>query len=234
LFEYGQDEIERDSIASLFSDLLAEKIDFKELYTRANTFVNTQIQEITQSNIGNLETEIPGLAENIIQPPMEEDLGQVLDSFTDQKVLDKALPSISGQILTPLPPILRKEVDTNKKLLELEKQSPSLNNFQMFLGISDRAFREEYDFFIVPHTTRIIWGGHRIFYIFTHASGSFSLYYDIEMFEDSGDLAGGGIFPTTTIITKKRIFIPIPENLKRFFELIEGKKRKFYVRFITT
>ena len=123
-------------------------------------------------------------------------------------------------------------MSTDKKLLVVDKQSPILNNYKMFLGISERAFKEEYVFFVAPHTTRIIWGGHRIIFIFTHASSRFSLYYDIELFEDVGGLAGGGSYPTTTIITKNRIFIPIPDNLEQYFEITKDKnERKFYVRF---
>ena len=57
------------------------------------------------------------------------------------------------------------------------------------------------------------------------------MYYEIELFEDIGGEAGGGVFPTTTIITKRRLFIPIPSNLRQFFELEGRDKREFYVRF---
>jgi molecular chaperone HtpG len=102
----------------------------------------------------------------------------------------------------------------------------------MFLAVSERAFMEEYAFFVQPHSTRVIWGGNRIIFIFTHASSTFSIYYDIELFEDVGGRAGGDIFPTTTIITKNRIFIPIPTDLKKYFEITaEKNERQFYVRF---
>jgi molecular chaperone HtpG len=58
------------------------------------------------------------------------------------------------------------------------------------------------------------------------------LYYEVELFEDVGGRAGGDSFPTTTIITKNRIFIPVPDNLEEFFRLTDNKKStKFYVRF---
>jgi len=61
----------------------------------------------------------------------------------------------------------------------------------------------------------------------------FSLYYDIELFKDIG-LTGGEIFPTTTIVTKKRIFIPVTDELRKFFELSKGEsEKKFYARFDT-
>ena len=56
------------------------------------------------------------------------------------------------------------------------------------------------------------------------------LYYDIEMFEDTGELAGSLVIPTTTILTQNRIFIPIAKNLEKFFNVVKEKK-KFYVKF---
>jgi molecular chaperone HtpG len=205
LYEIRYEDVE---FTSIFSDLVAGKITIEEVFNTAKNFSKIQPQEIKQQNIGKLENEIPNLVESPVQKTSED----------------------SGPNFPPLPAIMRADVETDKKLLEVDSRNPILNNFQMFLSLSDRAFKEESDFFIAPHTTRIIWGGHRIIYIFSHASGKISLYYDIEMFEDTGDLAGGSIFPTTTIFTKRRIFIPVPENLKRFFELKEGK-RSFYVRF---
>ena len=211
LYEISLEDI---GMTSLISEFMAGKESFEEIAKRASSLKRAQEQEITRSSVGSLENEIPDLAESVTQPPEKEDMGP-------------AIP--------PLPPIPRSDVDTKKKLLLVDKPNPYLNDFQMFLAVSNRAFREEYDFFAAPHTTRIIWGGHRVIYIFTHASGRLSLYYDIEMFEDSIDVAEGGSFVTTTILTKKRIFIPVPDKLKQLFELIEGKrsKRKFYVRFDT-
>jgi hypothetical protein len=59
-----------------------------------------------------------------------------------------------------------------------------------------------------PHTTILIWGTHRITYIFTDATGSLSLYYDIELKEPlESRTTGGSMFPTTTIISKKVVFM---------------------------
>ena len=199
-------------MTSLFSDFMTNKISFDEVITKASALTRTQAQEIKTNNIGKLENEIPDLVSSPIQtePPKEE----------------------PGQQPPPMPAIMRIDITTEKKLLEVDKPIPYLNNFSMFLAISDSAFKEESEFFTTPHTTRVMWGGHRIIYIFTHVTGRLAFYYDIEMFENTPDLAGGGIFHTTTIYTKNRIFIPIPNNLKDFFRLIEGK-RSFYVRFDT-
>ena len=58
----------------------------------------------------------------------------------------------------------------------------------------------------------------------------FSLYYDIELKEKiSGVEAGGKAIPTTTILTKDKIFIPIVPELENYFDIQEGKK-EFFVR----
>src|SRR5204863_5962442 len=106
-----------------------------------------------------------------------------------------------------------------------------LNNFQMFLALSDRAVRTEAEFFKWPHTTKLIWGARRIIYIFTDATGGLSLYYDIELKEPlKTSTTGGAMFPTTTIITKDRIYVPVPKVLEPAFQIVSGAK-EFYVRF---
>jgi len=101
----------------------------------------------------------------------------------------------------------------------------------MFLSLSDKVFNTELDFFISPHNTKVIWGGHRVVYIFTHVSSHITLYYDIEMPDPIKDvIAGGNGFPTTTIIMKNRIFVPVPPLLVPSFYIEQGKK-EFYIRF---
>lgn len=207
LYEYRREDI---GLTSLISEYMSGKASIEELIDRSKTIKKSKSEEITRIYVGKIENEIPDLVNNPIKP---------LESKERELVFN------------PMPPILRTDVKTSMKLLMAEKQNPVLNNFEMFFAISDRAFREEYSFFVIPHTTRIIWGGRRIIFIFTHASGKFSLYYDIELFEDTGNIAGGDAFSTTTIVTKNRIFIPIPHSLKRFFELTDREKRQFYVRY---
>src|SRR5206468_4168450 len=110
---------------------------------------------------------------------------------------------------------------------------PQLNNCEMFLGLSDRLRKREGEFFRYPHTTRIIWAGHRIIYIFTEASGKITLYYDIELREPLEEkTASGAMFPTTTLVLKNRIYIPVPPLLHSAFKIVGGAKQ-FFVRFDT-
>jgi molecular chaperone HtpG len=124
-------------------------------------------------------------------------------------------------------------VTCDLKILIANSQRAQLNNFEMFLGLSDRFRKREGEFFRFPHTTRIIWAGHRIIYIFTEATGAVTLYYDIELRESLEiQEASGGMFPTTTLVTKGRIYVPVPKLLESAFRITDGAK-EFYVRFDT-
>ena len=119
------------------------------------------------------------------------------------------------------------------KVLTVADAQPKLNNFQMFLALSDRMVRLEGDFLRWPHTTKLMWGAHRVTYIFTDTTGKLSLYYDIELKTPlEKEQTGGAMFPTTTIVIKNRIFVPVPKNLESAFEIIDEKK-EFSVRFDT-
>ena len=60
-----------------------------------------------------------------------------------------------------------------------------------------------------------------------------SLYYDIELKTPlESDQTGGAMFPTTTIVTKNRIYIPVPKSLEPAFQIINGDK-EYFVRFNT-
>lgn len=55
------------------------------------------------------------------------------------------------------PAILRNGVTTDKRLLVVDKQSPVLDNFQIFLAISERAFKEEWFFFMTRARDYATW-----------------------------------------------------------------------------
>jgi molecular chaperone HtpG len=91
----------------------------------------------------------------------------------------------------------------------------------------------EGEFLRWPHTTKLIWGAHRVIYIFTDATGDLSLYYDIELRTPlESALTGGAMVATTTIVTKNRVYVPVPKALEPAFQITDGAK-EFYVRFDT-
>lgn len=156
--------------------------------------------------------------------PLESVVPDVIDSPVVEEKLE-------GTEFEASPPILREDISSEMKILITDQDYPQLNGFGTFLGMSDRLMRTEAPFFRTPHTTRIIWGGHRVIYIFTNTTGELSLYYDIELREPiTPEKAGGGSFATTTLITSKRIFIPVPAELADEFR-VETGSREFFVRF---
>ena len=132
------------------------------------------------------------------------------------------------------PPIMRADLASEKKVLTVATELPKLNGFQMFLTLSERLAKSDGEFLHWPHTTKLMWGSHRVTYIFTDATGGLTLYYDIELKEplETGQ-TGGAMLPTTTIVTKNRIYVPsFPKELESAFQIANGAK-EFYVRFDT-
>lgn len=206
LYRYESDDMGK--VESLLSDFVTGEMPFAEVIKKSNTITRTHRQYVRSNQIGSVEEEIP----SIIDENSSEDLS--FDEFV------------------AVPPILRLEVSTDKKILKTENEYPSLNSFNLFLGLSEKVVKSNRDFFLEPHTTKIIWSMHKIVYIFTHASNQLSLYYEIELKERLGDdSTGGKAIPTTTVITENRIFIPIIKDLNTYFEINSGTTKEFFVRY---
>jgi molecular chaperone HtpG len=206
LFRYEESEF--GEVEALLSEYLAGKTDFDQVLRSSSARVPTQRQRVSREQIGTVEQEIPDIIAAESEAPSQSEFD-------------------------PAPPILRPEMVTVMKVLTVSARHQKLNNFQMFLALSDRAVRTEAEFFKWPHTTKLIWGAHRIIYIFTDATGSLSLYYDIELKEPlEAEATGGSMFPSTTIITKDRIYVPVPTILEPAFQIVSGAK-EFFVRFDT-
>lgn len=195
-------------IESLLADYLAGKTDFSEVLRTSRSRASVQRQQVSKDQVGSVEEELPDIiaATRTAAPPNE---------------------------FEAVPPIVRDELKCDMKVLTVADAQPKLNNFQMFLALSDRMMKREGDFLRWPHTTKLIWGAHRVIYIFTDATGGLSLYYDIELKTPlETEQTGGAMFPTTTIVTKNRVFVPVPKALEPAFQITDGDK-EFYVRFDT-
>lgn len=194
------------ALESLLSDYVSGEIDFPEVLKKSNTIIRTHSQFVRQNQVGTVEQEIPSI---------------ITDNSADKTSFDE---------YAALPPIIRTD-KTDKKILKTNVPFPHLNNFSLFLSLSDKIFKSQKEFFLEPHTTKVIWSMHKVVYIFTHASNKLSLYYDIELKEKlADDTTGGKAIPTTTIITDNKIFIPIINELSEYFDIKEGTK-EFYVRY---
>ncbi len=196
------------AIESLLADYLAGKAEFSEVLKTSSTRATVQRQQFSREQVGSVEEEFPDIIESsgASTPPSE---------------------------FEAVPPLMRDDLESDKKVLTVSAEHQRLNNFQMFLALSDRMVKREGEFLRWPHTTKLIWGAHRIIYIFADATGELSLYYDIELKAPlDTDQTGGSMFPTTTIVTKKRVYIPVPKPVEPAFMITDGDK-EFYVRFDT-
>lgn len=221
----------KESEAGLIDDILGDDLEeslkgffdgslsFDHVLSRTRRKALPQAQRVSSANVGEIENVMQGL--DVISDSFDQENQQQSPNSggSDEVDADQALPAID-----------RRSLDTDKKILTTHVEYPILNSFTMFLGLSDKLMATEADFFAVPHTTRIIWSGHRVVYIFSESTSRMNLYYDIELKSPIRNQHGfGGAFKTTTLITKDRIFVPVPSELVDEFKVESGTK-EFFVR----
>lgn len=211
---YRYEDSELGDVEGVLGDYLSGSTNLTEVMKNARSGGwwgsgwSGQSQKVSSEQVAPIELVVP----DVVESPIVEE-------------------KIEGGEFEAKPPILRESISSDMKILTTENHYPQLNGFGTFLGLSDRLMQMEAPFFETPHTMRIIWGGHRVIYIFTNATGELSLYYDIELRDPiEQKSAGGGSYETTTLITKKRIFIPVPAELANEFRVATGS-REFFVRF---
>jgi molecular chaperone HtpG len=153
----------------------------------------------------------------------------VPDVIQNEQVLQNAAVETALD-LEPSPAITRLESVTAAKLLVIAEDEPALRGYRCFLAITDKVREEMGEFFLQPHRTSIVWGGQKTLFIFMHHSGQFGLYYDLQTREPVEAQAGGGPFPTATIVLKDRLFIPIPDEIRESFVPKAGERKRFEVR----
>ena len=206
---YRLDIDDKGDLEPLMAEYLAGKLDFQEVLTAATRVSSGHTQRVGSESVGTVENVLV----DVVNAPVQPGVVQVI-----------SVP-VSGS------PILRVDMEVPERLLTTEKEIPHLNNHRMFLSLSDRLFQLEREFFTWPHSTQVAWAGRRIVFLFGLAQSAQSLYYDIELRGNrtAGD-AGGTPVITTTIVTKNRIFVPVPPQLAKCF-LVTDTPVEFYVRF---
>jgi molecular chaperone HtpG len=190
------------------------KISADELADRINRNAKVSRQQINQDNVADVNTVL-----QTTETPAQESIDQTV---AEQQPINK---------LEPLPSIMRQNKTTAAKLLETKEDSPMLHGYKRFVAVTPNMYDQNLYFFFNPHTTRVLWSMHRIIYIFSLRDGSYTLYYDMELKKHiASELTGGEEMYTTTIITKDKLFIPIPPPLYDYFT-IDGEPLKFNIRF---
>ena len=201
-------ESDYGEIEEELADYISGKTDLNRVLTTASTRRSSQWQQVSGDQVGSVEQELPDIIDTKI-------VGETSGEFDAR------------------PPIVRSGAESEMKVLTVSDDYRMLNNFKMFLALSDRLAKMEGEFLNWPHTTKVLWGSHRVIYIFADETGDISLYYDIELKAPlDSEQTGGSMLPTTTIVTGNRIFVPVPSELEPAFRVTDSAK-DYYVRFDT-
>jgi len=210
---YTIESDDQGEMDNLLEDYLNGKIQMKDVFKAAQKARSSQEQVVSARNIGSVNDVLGSISLNTTQQNVQ----------TVQKTEDYFMP---------LPPIVVNK-ETKYKVLRTDYSCQNLHGYQSFLAVSDKMFKENKDFFLAPHSTRIIWSTHKIIYIFTHLSGGITLYYDIDLEQPLVDYSTGGkAIATSTIITDNMIYIPIISEMDHYFD-VTGRQLRFYVHYDT-
>lgn len=195
-------------VGDMMNDYLAGKKSMQDIINVARSNKQKQKQEVNARNIGSVSDVLGGTPNS--QPN------------TQNNNIDPCMP---------MPPIMRLNKSIDFKVLRTDAINHDLNNIKLFLSLSDKLYRDYAEFFYQPHTTNVIWSMHRVIFFFTHASNNLTLYYQLDLDKPLGNnVKGAKTIPTTTIITKNKIFIPIVDEMVDYFNVTHGVL-KFMVRY---
>ncbi len=154
------------------------------------------------------------------------------DVIVSQAKINESLSSNPEQNgFGPLPAITRLEVESGAKMLVLKDGDQDLNGYKCFIALSESASRYFGEFFFQPHRTEIIWAGQKLLYIFLHHSNEFGAYYELTSSELISPISKGQSFYTSTIILKNKVYIPVPEEIKRAVVPEENSCKRFEIRY---
>ncbi|MBT2304538.1 ATP-binding protein [Variovorax paradoxus] len=206
---YRLDVDDKGDLEPLLAEYLAGHVGFTEVLTAAAKASSGQTQRVSSDTVGAVEQVLNDVVNTAVEPPPVQAI---------------SVP-VAGS------PILRPDTAPRERLLTTARELPQLNNHRMFLALSDRLFQLEREFFTFPHSTQVAWAGRRIVFLFGMAQSAQNLYYDIELRgARTAGAAGGTPLITTTIVTKNRIFVPVPSQLMECFKVADDPV-EFYVRF---
>lgn len=198
-------------------------------------FKKFQNNEITASQfIDRVKKQHRAKQEQVVTRGQVEDVENVVKTAALSTNTTQAVPKAVREEQEDMaqPPIMELDNPTDKKLLKTENQTFVLHYYTLFIGLSNNMVRDYRSFFMLPHTTKVIWSTHRIIYIFTEYTGKVSLYYEMELTKKlPNKMTGGKSLVSTTIITKNKIFVPVLEDITSYFDLRRVQELKFFVHF---
>lgn len=219
---FSIEEKEMGQVDEVISDYLKGRASLADVHRVSSSIYNSQKQEVRADQTGRVEEVVPSVKIDVGQNSSNEGTDNTEQTYQSEDYI-------------PQPSIKRLDIETTMKLLVADAVYPALNNHLKFLALSDKFFDRYSDFFLEPHSTKVIWSTHKIVYVFTHISSQVSMYYDIDLKEPlPNSMTGGYPIKSTTIITKNKIFVPIVKEMYDYFDIKNHQnKLDFYVRFDT-
>ncbi|MBY5312683.1 ATP-binding protein [Rhizobium leguminosarum] len=208
LFEYADDDL--GTLPKIWEDYQEGLISMEQAVQRSQSAVRGSVQFVDMNASRNVHEVVPDIIEN--ETALQQAEADIAVNF-------EAAPAIT-----------RLDNSSSAKLLVLSGDEPPLRGYRNFLAITDKVREEMGDFFLQPHKTSVVWGGQKTLFIFLHHSGQFGLYYDLQTRDVVDAPAGGGAFPSCTIVLKDRIYIPVPESIAQSFVPTAGERKRFEVR----
>lgn len=204
---YTIESSEQGRMEYVIDEYMNGRASMKDVLSAIVTARKSQTQTVNHVNVGNVE--------------------EVVGTYPKQSA---GIPTEPNANYNVMPPIMRMGQKSKYKILRTDN-GVDFFGYHTFLALSDKMFKDFYDFFLQPHSTRVIWSMHKIIYVFTHASGNLTLYYDMDLEKKlPGNSTGGCSIMSSTIITDNRIFVPVINEMDEYFNIQEGQL-KFYVRY---
>ena len=146
--DWSYESTEVGNIESVWDAYLHGRASMEEVASVINRVNTAHTQTVTHNSIGN-----------------------IVEVMGEQRIPQTPQPEVNAGQDAPieaLPPIMRIDKTTNLKILVAENDEQRINGYKSFLALSDSVKDVYMDFFMQPHTTRIIWSMHRIIYIFIY------------------------------------------------------------------
>ena len=209
-FEYeGTDILEFPELA-FWDDVRHNRMAVGEAIEKTMAVSRRDVQVLDSGSAASMEDVLPDVATNQVA---------LRDNGNGDELSLEALPAIT-----------RSDVSCSAKLLTIPVGEPGVAGYRCFLALGRKAREDRAEFFLGPHTTSIVWGGQKVLFIFTHRSGEYGLYYDLESRTVISSEPGGGRFPSCTIFLANQVYIPIPPDVQACFLPKEGERKRFLVR----
>ena len=206
--EYEAADLE--SLTEVWRDFIEGRMTMADAARQTNRLERRSIQIVSPSATAAVSQVVPDVLEN------------------ERSLRDWHLLSEEAT-LEPLPPVMRREIRCEAKVLTIGGEEEAVRGYHLFVAIADGIRRERGEFFLQAHRTTVVWGGQKVLFIFEHHSGRFGLYYDVLMPEMIDVEAGGGRVPSSTLVLRDRMYIPIPDEIRAAFIPTEGQTKRFEV-----